>query len=266
VAGLLVFGGFRSHILLPHDVVGAISTDKRTWSWIEVQEREGEELYVRHGKPVLRISSVVSHPPGVTRKRVVMAALTEVWVQEPGLQVNIAGAGTWRGYGPRGRWTSDTYLLRQKDAHKATVHFPRVRTHPNYTVGVEFRNSQNSERWRIGSDAGYAKLLAQPVQQVPWVGCEVFGEGYDLAGVYVDLSERPLRRWELAGKPPDIGQMYFLGWVGGPGVVVNDKGRTPVPGVDVTAADGFNLLWHPRSWRRLRPGQVLSQTLTMRRL
>jgi len=42
---------------------------------------------------------------------------------------------------------------------------------------------------------------------------------------------------------------------------VNDHGRTPTPGMDVTDADGFDRLYRPNSWRRMVKGQQIAQTI-----
>lgn len=246
---ILVWAGFRTHLLLPNDVVGSIIDGEPTWPGLTVTDG----VYRRDGKPVL---TVATHA-GPKRTRVVVTATEDVWLQEPGLAVKVAGEGTWRGVGPDGAWTSRPYTLRQKDAHRSTVHFPRVKANPFYTVTVEFADPDGG-RVRFHSDGGFSKLLNMPPGDVPWEGCQVFGRDYELAGV-VENPDEVLHRWELAGKPPNIGQMYFLGWTGGAGCVVNEEGR------DV-GAPGNRFLWQPRSWRRLGKGQTISQTLTVRKL
>jgi hypothetical protein len=245
---ILVWSAFRCHVLLPHDCVGSIIDGQPTWPGLTV---EGG-IFRRNGKPVLLVDSHI----GPKRTRVVVTALEDVWLQEPGLVVKIAGEGTWRGFDDTGTWTSRPYSLKQKDAHRSTVHFSRIKTNPFYTEGVEY--CEGAVAYRFHSDGGFAKLLNMPPGKVPWEGCQVFGRDYELAGV-VENPNEVLHRWELAGKPPNIGQMYFLGWTGGAGCVVNEEGR------DV-GAPGNRFLWQPRSWRRLGKGQHITQTLWMRRL
>ncbi len=245
---ILVFGGFRSHVLIPHDVCGSIIDNVPTWGGMTV---DPAGIYWRNSKAILSVSR--HEKDGATR--VVVRAFDDVWLQEPGLVVKIAGEGVWRGYGPNGKWTSPIYKLRQKDAHRSTVHFSRVKTNPDYTVGVEYR--VGGTRLRFHSDGGFTKLLDTPAGDVPWTHCQVFGEGYELDGVV--SGPETLRRWELAGRAPDIGQCYFLGWTGGAACVVNKDGR------DV-GAPGDRFLWQPKSWRRLRRGESITQTLEMRRM
>ncbi len=250
-----VWAGFRTHLLLAHDCVGSIIDDKPTFPGVTVDQG----VYSREGTPFLKVEKQGDH----SRTRVTVRALQDVHLQEPGLSVKIAGEGTWRGFGFHGQWTSGPYTLKQKDAHRSTVHFPRVKTSPKFTVGVEYR--EGATRYRLRSDGGFVKLLNMPPAVIPWEHCEVFSQGYPLEGVVGDPDE-VLRRWELAGLPPNVGQMHFLGWTGGAGAVVNAQGRTPPPGTDVTAADGYDRLWNPRSWRRLGKGQAIVQTLSLRRL
>jgi hypothetical protein len=252
--GVLCWAGFRTHILLPHDVVGAFRDDRPPFAGLEVQALRGEDLYVRHGKPVLSVRKAV----GPTVTRVTIQARAEVWLQEPGLMLIIeSDSGVWRGIGRQGVYTSEPLPLRQKDAHFSTVHFSRYPSSAKYTLGVEFR--EGNARRRFYSSGGFTRLLTEQQQRpVPWEGCQVFTEPYELSGVKTGYEQ--LKRWELAGKAPNIGQMYFLGWTGGPGCVVNSKGVTPGQ-KGAEPGERYDLLWQPRSWRRLLRGQSIEQTL-----
>jgi hypothetical protein len=261
---ITVWAGFRAHVLLlPHDVVGSIIDNRPTFSGLT---EAGGSIF-RGSREVLQIDRAERNGKTV----VTVTATTDVWLQEPGLTVKVAGDGTWRGFGLRNQWTSPPYPLHQKDAHRSTIHFSRVmfldrkgkRPNPRYTVGLEYR--EDGACWRFRSDGGFRKLLDTPADAVPWPDCEVFAEGFPLVGVYLPLWE-PLLRWELAAKPPNIAQAHFIGWPGGAGAVVNALGRTPQPGEDVTASSGFDRLHRPDSWRCLRAGQSISQTVSMRRL
>jgi hypothetical protein len=250
---ILEFASFRCHILIPHEVVtgikGGVPVDRVL--------TEAGGTFRREGREVLRVNR-----DGVTTT---VTALTEIYVQEPGLSVKIAGDGAWRGLGRNAEWTSPWYTLEQKDAHKSTVHFSRIRTSKTFTTGVEYRAGDDTKtqslcRWRFRSDGGFTKLLNAPEHLpslIPWTGAEVAGRGYTLAGT-VPRTDEVLRRWELAGWP-DFDWMHFLGWTGGAAAV------TDIHGSDV-GAPGDKYLWQPRSWRRMRPGQSISQTLTMRKL
>jgi hypothetical protein len=254
---LLIPGGFRCHLLIPNTAVGTIDEDKPTEPWLTV--RNG--IFAHKGRPVLELRKMW---PGGGELFVKATALQDVWIQEPGLSVKIAGDGVWQGYGRDGEWTSIPRPLARKDAHKETVHFSRVKSNKDYTVGVEFRWSQG--RYRFRSDGGFQKPLnkrATP-NAIPWVHCEVFNNGYYLNGTAEGYEI--LRRWELAGHMPDQSWMHFLGWTGGAGVVTNSKGRTPPPGSSPTVDDGYDRLWQPKSWRKLAKGQSIAQSLTTIRI
>ncbi len=257
---VIVWGGFRSHILLPHKVVGSIIDDEPTWHGVQADHQGSAIVYSHNGAPFLRLEREYENFDRRFKVSVSLDPLREVWVQEPGLVLKTKGEGVWRGmlraHGKRKKWTSQPHTLKNKDAHRSTVHFSRVKTSLKYTNAVRFE--QPGLTLDIWGSYGFSQLLDGPAWSVPYTGCEVFGEGYPLAGVYEEPNE-VLRRLELAGKPPDVGQFYWFGWTGGPGCVVNDRGRTPPPGMDVTAADGYNKLWNPRSWRRLRPISMVLQ-------
>jgi len=243
---LLVLAGFRCHVLLPHELVGTIIDGQPTFKGLT----EAGGTFFRGSREILDV-----HRTGTTTT---VTALAEIWIQEPGLSVKIQGGGEWRGFGRNNAWTSPWYTVRQRDAHKSTVHFPRVRTNPNYTIGVEYR--EGSSRWRFRSDGGFTKLLNQPQPHpdvIPWQDAEVFGRGYPLDGI-APATDEVLRRWELAGHP-DSTWLNLLGWTGGAAAVTDIHGR------DV-GAPGDRYLWQARSWRRMRPGDRISQTLTMRRI
>lgn len=245
-----VWAEFRTHVLLPHEAVGAIKDTHPTY-WLQADGPDHERVYSHEGTEAFQ---VVKHV-GPKRTQVTVKALREIWVQEPGVTISIAGDGTWVGIGRKGEVTGGPYPLRDKDAHVKTVHFHRAVTHPAYTCHVEYREGR--KRWRLFTDGGFELLLKQrPPTPVPWQECRVFDEDYFLSGVY--RNDEKIRRWELAGLKPDIGQMHFLGWTGGPGVCVNARGGTPPD-----EPERYNLLWQPRSWRRMKAGQSLSQMVRM---
>jgi hypothetical protein len=249
-----VWAGFRSHILIPHDVVGTLIDDKPT-GWT-VFTKQGN-TYLRHGKPFLRVVKH-THP---NRVRVVATALTNIWIQEPELAVKIAGEGTWRGIGPN--WITERYSLRQKDAHRSTVHFNRIPSSREYVQTIRYDGADGS-CLTLWSDGGYTKLLRdQPAGRVPYLGAQVFDSPARITGAVGDDNQQPLQRWELAGCAPPrcaqvLGQMYFGGWGGGAGAVVNVDGRTPPDEPKL-----YDKLWQPRSWRLLREGQSIAQTLVV---
>lgn len=260
-ARFTAWAALRCHVLLPHEVVGAFRMDKPTWNAWTIDEYGGEAVHSYDGRPALMVTTT----PTATLTRVTVRALRDIWIQEPGLTATIQGDGFWRGFGPRGKWTSAPYPLHQKDAHRSTIHFSRAKSSAAYTVGVEFREPGGTG-WRLYSDGGFLAPLLTPLRGavVPWEGCEVFSTGYELRGTC--SGPEALRRWELAGAPPDLGQMHFVGWTGGAGAVVNERGRTPPPGRPPTAADGYDRLWQPASWRKLGRGQTIVQTIRRRRL
>ncbi len=225
-----VWGGFRSHILLAHDVVGTVIDGRPTWPGMQV---DNDGVYFRKDQPVMSLKHEAN--------RFTLLALQDVWLQEPGLSVKIDryDDAVWRGFGRDLEWTTDLIRLRHQtpdglpQAYRSTVHFPRGRLNPKYTIGVTYRHQVRLgvyERLHIQSDGGFTRLLDVIPNEYPppWQGCEVFGQGYELQGVCPNVSERPLRRWELAGHPTSD-QMHFLGWGGGAGAVVNEDGRTPPP-------------------------------------
>ncbi len=262
-----VWGGFRCHILLPHDVVGTIIEDRPTWPGLTVEgSSDHGDLYLRRDQPVL----VVWREGNKTT----VTAKQDVWLQEPGLSVrlNRFDDAVWRGFGRDLEWTTDPIHLRHQtpdglpQAYVSTVHFPRGKLNPKYTIGVTYRQPLRVgvfNRLHIQSDGGFTRLLDVIPREYPppWQGCQVFGHGYELQGVCPNVSEKPLRRWELTGHPTSD-QMHFLGWTGGAGAVVNEDGRTPPPLARVEASDGYDRLWDPRSWRCLKKGHSISQTLT----
>lgn len=252
---LLELGGFRTHLLLPHDLVGSIIDDAPTFHGLEVQAANGTDLYLRHDKSVMR----VEHQRGDGRIKVTVTALAPIWVQEMGLTAKVQGDGTWGGIGRYGQWTSPPYTVRQKDAHKSTIHFSRVRTSRNFTVAVQY--AEGGKRWTFRSGPGFSRLLGEPPQDVPWHGCDVFGRGWQLKGVIEDPAE-VLRRWELAGHP-EADWMHFHGWSGGAGAVV--QGVPPYRADQILHPNvPIDHLWNaPRGWRKLEAGRSVSQTLTM---
>jgi hypothetical protein len=254
---ILVFGGFRVHLLLPNDVVGSIIDGQPTFKGLT----EAGGTFFRGSREILHVE----------RKDVTttVTALAELWIQEPGLSVKIAGGGEWRGVGPKGHYVKTTagvdgwLPLEQKDARKSTVHFHRVRSNPDYCVAVDYR--ENGTRWRFRSDGGFSRLLngPQPLPSVlPWPRAQVFGRDYKLAGTVTGTTQ--LLGWELAGHP-DSDWLNLLGWKGGAGAVVQN---VPPYRADQILHPGVPIdrLWDPRSWRRMRPGDSIAQTLTMRKL
>ncbi len=265
-----VWAGFRVHFLLPHDVVGTIIDNKPTFLGITVHALGDGEIYCRERIPFLHVKRQGKERASTVR----VSALAEVWVQEPGLAVKIAGGGEWRGHGPLG-WTSPWRPLESKPgevlpAHRRTVHFSRVRwlnpaktkPNPEYTTAIHYRD--RTGLWRLFSNGRFSELLDHPPGPVPWRGCQVFSKGYEVAGTASNPCEK-LRRWELAPLPPDTGQMYFLGWTGGAGVITNAEGETPEPGTVVTEGMGYDKLWNPHAFRRMLPGAWIEQTVRMAR-
>jgi hypothetical protein len=149
-----------------------------------------------------------------------------------------------------------------KDAYVATLHFSRVRDSPKYTDGILVSHREGLFLFR--ASRSFERLLDNKAVPPPWQHCAVFGEGYPLRGT-AEAHEQ-LRRWELAPlrhAATPVGQMHFLAWTGGAGAVTNAKGRTPPPGQNVTAGDGYDKLWQPKSWRKLTP-QHKPITVTLR--
>ncbi len=253
-----VFRKFRCHVLIPHDIVGTIIDSVPTFHGLEVVETEHGCVYLRKNKPILEEIH--------QGKSVKIKAHTNIWIQEPGLVVKIAGNGSWRGIGLNGKYSSEPYSLENaKDAHIKTVHFSRVRTNrEEWTKAIEYR--QGNEVLHFHSNGKFDSLIRN-FRATPHAvheaskGCEVFGRGYfvenvwpiPVAGQYIKPPEN-LLRWELAGKLPNLGQMYFLGWTGGPAAVVNLVGR------DV-GAPGDKYVYNPFSWRQLRASYSIEQTL-----
>lgn len=260
---LLEFGGFRAHLLYAGEFVGTIINGRPTFRTLEL---DGSVFRYR-GVPLLDVFRVDGTARTVVRVRALTAG---VWLQEPGLTIRVAGAGEWRGFGIGGHWTPttagvDRWLpLDGPDAYRATVHWSRIRElgpgkrNPGYTVGVAYRSGP--VRWRFRSSGGFRELLeGSAPAPVPWEGCRVFGHDWRLTGTVSGLEQ--FRRWELA-RHGDEGWLHFFGWTGGAGAVVNRAGRTPPPGSSPGPADGYTYLWNPRSWRELKPGASIEQTVT----
>ncbi len=239
-------GGFRTHLLLPHIVVGSIIDDKPTFRDLTVEESPtGYKTFYYQDGPILRVSKR-GHDTRVT-------AMTDIWLQEPSIAIKVSGFD-WiqgvKGNKPVGK----KYTLEQKDAQKSTVHFMRYPFMWNYVNGVRVRD-------RLGlsfvafSDGDFTELLKDPLKiKEDWKGCRVFSEDWELEGTKSGFEM--LKRWEASGKYPDIGQIYFHGWTGGAGCVVNNKG---------SASNRFenDLLWQPRSWKMLRQGKTIRQSLVI---
>ncbi len=272
----ILYRGFRTHILLPHDVVGTIIDDKPTWDGLWALPFGYGQIYYRDKVPVMQMKKSF---PSAHKMHVQIKAMKEIWLQEPAISVKISRHpnGAWRGYGRGGKWVpTESGAWRWLDmkqegkvpqAYRSTVHFTRDPTASNYTMGVEFRS--DFLKRRFGSNGNFTQLLnrwqKRKTPPVPWLRCEVFDEGYELRGVCPKRNEKPRRGWELAGHE-DFYWMHFHGWRGGAGAVTNYLGLTPLPGTDVTAADGFDKLWDPPSWCQLKPGQSISQTLTYKEM
>lgn len=248
---IIAEAGFHTHLLVPHRVVGSMRDYLPLFLGLTAEPYTNGVAYRHNG---LRIFDVTKKRM-TDGTRVTMRAATTIWIQEPGVELVVAGGGVWLGVGPNG-YTTPPLGLRQKDAHFSTTHFSRVRHSPNYTIGVEYREGSQATKWFSGS--GFAKPLYQPASaNIPWQGCQVFGQDYELRSVFHNPNE-VLRRWELAAKAPDIGQMYFLGWTGGPGCAVNAKGVTPGQ-IGAAPGERYDYLYNPRSWRQLMPGQEIVQ-------
>ncbi len=266
---LIEWATFRVHLLLPHDVAGSIISDKPTFPGVTVEDG----TYCRDGNPFLRVERRGDH----AKTHVTVRALEDVWLQEPALTAKVEGEGTWQGIGTTGRYTADSNghkgphdLGGTRDAFRSTLHWNHARSAPAFTCGWEHKPAPGG-CYRFRTDGGFMRLLDNmPPGKVPWELAQVFSRPWRVEGVYPDKSGRALRRIELAGHGefnPFQAWAHFSGWGGGPGVIVNAKGRTPPPGKPITEADGYNLLWDaPRSWRRLSKSQSISQTLSLRRL
>lgn len=246
-----VFAGFRTHYLIPHVTLGTIIDGQPQG---QGASRVGNTVYF-HGEPFLRI---VRHThPG--RVRVVVTALRDLWVQEPGLAVKIAGAGTWQGFGPR--WSTDEYDLHMDDAYRSTVHFSRAASGRRYIQTIKYR--EGSKCLTMYSDGRFEKLLRRPERlKDEWTGALVMGspQGVRLSGTYLNPNES-LRRWELAGGKwfGGVSQMYFLGWTGGPAAIVGPNGVGPPPGT--RAGPEYSLVYNPPSWRELEEGEQMAETV-----
>lgn len=255
------WASFRTHILIPHRVVGSIRDNKPMFSTLTVEQpRMGVRVYVYDNKPVLKVTTDWARGGSQKRSTIVrVEALSEVWLQEPGLSVKIKDGGVWRAFRRSPfRWTSDSLPLRQKDAHRNTVHFSRYKESPDFTTGVRIFHSQGVlDFWVNGS--GFMSFLDTPARtsRIPWQDCRVFNEPRKLLGC--TSGPEMLRRWELAGhQPNDQSWMHFLGWTGGAAAVTDKQGRSWL-GEERYRSE---YLWQPRSWRRLMPGdRPLLQTL-----
>ena len=245
-----VWAQFRTHVLIPHETVSTLIDGEPRGQGITHQ---GNDYYWR-GRPFLRVIRH-THPGNV---RVEVIALRTVWLQEPGLSVKIAGGGTWQGFGPR--WSTDAYDLHQGDAYRSTVHFSRAPRGPRYVQTIKYR--EGGKCLTLYSDGAFDKLLIRQGRggSPPWSGAVVMGGTTPVSGVFDNRAE-VLRRWELAGGrwADGLAQMYFLGWTGGPGAIVNSEGRTPFPGSQ--AGSEFSRLYNPRSWRELREGERITETI-----
>lgn len=254
----IVWAGFHSHILIPHTVVGSIgpitgAADVPSWRGLEMDRRGNVTNYYYEGKAVLRVSR--PHVAGSV-SLILLTAMQEVWIQEPAQIVRLPQGGIWRGYNrERERYTTEPMLLHDRDAHRSTVHFSRVRGSSDYTDAVELMHPDLGN-WRMWASHGFDRALDWPLGAVPWQDCQIFGTGLELIGTV--SSVEPLRRWELAGHH-DIDQMYFLGWTGGAGAVTDEKGR------DV-GSPGNRYLWQPRSWRKMPAESKLTQRVIHRAL
>lgn len=242
-------GGFRTHLLLPHLVVGSIIDDKPTFRDLTVEDSpSGYKTYYYQDGPILRVSKR-GHDTRVT-------AMTDIWLQEPSVALKLKGfdGGSWiqglKGNKPVGR----KYTLIQKDAQRSTVHFMRYPFMWNYVNGFRVKDILGLQ-FDAFSDGGFASLLSDPLQiKTDWLGCRVFSEDWELHGTKSGFEM--LKRWEASGARPDIAQIYFHGWTGGAGCVVNNKG---------SASNRFenDKLWQPRSWRMLKQGKTIRQSLVI---
>lgn len=262
---IVTWCGFRTHILLPSrpgrkGVVGSIIDDKPTWPGLTAFTHDDTTEYSRDGWPILRMTRFpLKHRAG-RATRVTIRALTEVWVQEMGLTIRIAGEGAWYAM-HRSGWYEGPYTLRNiEDPFKNTKHFSRVRGSENFTRFLDYKVGRSKLRIRSALP-GFARLLDRAVRPVPWPGCSVFGKDWDVAGAYVPAYEH-IRRIELSGGarlhdvPPNTTQLHWTQWTGGAGAVVNAEGHTPPPGTNVTKDMGYDRLHNPLSWRRLLPGHA----------
>jgi hypothetical protein len=238
--------GFRCHFLMPNKLIGPLRSDHESW-WIRIEQRLDCDLYYVEDNFIFSVR--LDHKDRFLSTRVTMRTEVDLWINEPGIMVIVAGGGTWRGIGTKGQYTTDALPLKQKDAHIGTVHFSRHPKSNKYTVGVEYKEGTRRVRWFCGD--GFATRFRKPRIGYPeWKGAKVGGEPYELVGVY----ERPedVFRWELAGKRPDIGQMYFLGATNGPSCIVNEKGRN----------DGkSDRIYNPKNWRFMPRHSEISQVV-----
>lgn len=253
-------GSFRTHILIPNDVVGAFTPDAPPqWGWLVPHEVAGGTTYWRNGKPVLRVSR--------HGDQWLVTALVDLWLQEPSVTVKVAGHGAWWGKRKDGKWEGPFTLRNIEDPYKNTIHFSRARNSNRFCTRVEYR--EDNKVWRWVCDGGFAKPINKPggIHIDAWRGCKISSSQHALSGVFTP-QYAPLRRWEASGGarlpghyPPGTTQMHFHGWAGGPGCVVNDKGRTPPPGTPKAAEGGYDKLWHPASWRFLKKGASIGQRI-----
>lgn len=259
---VVVFGGFRTHILLAHDVVGTIIDNEPTFKGLV---REGE-FYLRRGRRVMRVTHHGQYP----EVHVVVKALEDIWLQEMGLTVKLAGEGEWLAH-YRDHTVKGPYDLNNAmDEHHNTVHFSRVRSSPHFCTSVDYRELGTT--WRITSpQPGFAALLDNIARVVPWRRCQVFDRNWMLRGVYQPAWSF-VRAWELAAGahlkdvPPGTTQLHLTSWGAGAGAVVNEHGHTPEPGATITSADGFDKLQQPETWRLLKRGHSVHQTVKIKRL
>jgi hypothetical protein len=290
---ILYWAGVRAHFLLPHQLVATIGDDRCTAKGVTVERG----VFSYQGDPFLRLLRRGPWPSS----RVQLTALADVWLQEAGLTVKLEkeDGSEWQGFGYNNRWTSTPKPLHDRDAHFETVHFSRVRwldpkktrRNPKFTTGVEYRSLGAKDRFYGGE--GFARMLDEPAGRVPWQGCSIFGTGLELAGTVRKSTDTPVRAWELSahpaspwpnwpwpgspGKPivhPASDWMHFTGWGGGAGVVVQNcppwasdhlrrrgdaaNGRDPDMPIDH--------LWDPATWRLLRKGRTITQSVRAARL
>jgi hypothetical protein len=254
-------GSFRTHLLIPNDVVGAFTPDKPPVGWLSAVQDLQTTTYFRNNKSVMRVER--------RREAWRVTALADIWLQEPSVTVKVAGRGAWWGKRKDGKWEGPFTLKNVVDPFKNTVHFSRVRSSPRFCEFVEYR--EDGQRWRWRSDGGFADLInkkASPKILEACKGCYIFNQPWRLSGVF-SPSWQMLRSWEasggarLIGVPPGTTQLHLHGWAGGPGCVVNAQGKTPPPGHQLTRGDGYDLLWSPTSWRLLKAGRSIEQLIVM---
>jgi len=265
-------GAFRTHILLPHDVVGSFTPDAPPNHWLTVTETRAAQdkppftwTYSRNDVPVLRVTH--------RENKWLVTALVALWLQEPCITTKVAGQGAWYVRRQDGKWEGPHTLKNINDPYKNTVHPSRIHSSPRCAQWVEYR--EGGQALQFMSDGGFQKILNNQKPNVKGlendsIGCAINWSLPNMTrGVYVPKWTR-IRFWELSGGarlpkgyPPGTTQFHMSGWGGGPGAVVNDKGLTPPPGTEHASQKGYNLVWNPAAWRFLRPGQSIQQTLTL---